>query len=89
MPARAEGRWTLTVAGRTLPMDLAQNFQQLEGTVTVDGATRRVEQGRLEGDRISFILDPGSGRRTFEGRVSGDRIEPLQSGGDWQAARAD
>ena len=88
VPARAEGRWTLTADGRTATLQFDQRLQQLEGTVTAGGAARRVEQGRVVGRRIRFLADLGDGRRVFEGRVLGNRIEPLAANAGWRAVRA-
>ena len=88
VPARAEGSWRLEVDGRTATLQIDQNFQQIEGTVTSEGGTSRVEQGRVVGRRVHFLADPGDGRRVFEGRISGDRILPIRGQSGWQAVRA-
>lgn len=88
VPARAEGRWTLTAGGRTATLEFDQRFQQLEGIVSAGGGSRRVEQGRVVGRRIRFLADLGDGRREFEGRVLGNRIEPLAADAGWRAVRA-
>jgi SAM-dependent methyltransferase len=97
VPARVAGRWRLTAGDRSATLDLQQRYQQLSGrVVTASGESGRVEQGRVLGDRIRFIVNLGDGRRVFEGRVAGDRIEPLQpaapgspaGAGAWQAVRA-
>lgn len=88
VPARLAGRWTLTVDGRPLTLELQQQYQELRGTVAADGAAVRVEQGQVNGRRIRFVADLPSGRRVFEGRVNGDRIEPRAASAGWQAVRA-
>lgn len=93
VPARIDGRWTLTADGHRATLELQQRYQRFDGRVTTDGggAGSRVEQGVVNGERIRFVADVGEGRRAFEGRVVGDRIEPLQPGsstGGWQAVRA-
>lgn len=93
VPARIEGRWTLTADGRRATLDLQQRYQRFDGRVAADGGGTgtRVEQGVVNGERIRFVADVGEGRRAFEGRVVGDRIEPLQPDsptGGWQAVRA-
>jgi len=88
VPAQVAGRWTLTAGDRTVTLDLEQRFQQVEGVVTGDGRTSRVEQGRIDGESIRFIADPGDGRRTFEGRIRGNSIEPAADGAPWRAVRA-
>lgn len=97
VPARVAGRWRLTAGDRSATLDVQQRYQQLSGrVVTASGEGGRIEQGRILGDRIRFIVNLGDGRRVFEGRVAGDRIEPLQpaapgspsGAGAWQAVRA-
>ena len=89
VPARVAGRWILTSAGNRATLDLQQRYQNLDGRVTVGGASSRVEQGQVTGDLIRFIANVGEGRQVFEGRVEGNRIVPRQSGGrPWQAVRA-
>ena len=85
VPARVDGRWTLTDNGRTVPLILEQSFQRFLGTAGEDG---RVEQGRLDGTRIRFIANIGSGRRVFEGIVDGDRITGSGTNATWSAVRA-
>lgn len=87
IPARVEGRWTLTDGERSATLELDRRFQEVEGTVTAGGRTLALEQGRLFGRRLRFVADLGEGRRAFEGRVAGDRIEPLARGEDWRAVR--
>jgi SAM-dependent methyltransferase len=87
VPAPVQGHWTLTKEGRSFGLDLRQHYQQLTGTVMVDGRGVRLEQGRVTGDRIRFIADLGQGRETFEGRVAGNSIVPVNSRAGWHAVR--
>ncbi|HKR25015.1 MAG TPA: methyltransferase domain-containing protein [Allosphingosinicella sp.] len=84
VPARVDGAWTLTAAGRSVPLVIAQSNQIFTGTA----GTARIETGRIAGDRISFRADLGDGRRLFEGRVAGDTITPTDPDADWRAVRA-
>lgn len=88
VPARVAGRWLLTVAGREARLDLEQRFQQVGGSVATGGRSAPIEQGRLAGARIRFLVDLGDGPRLFDGRVDGDRIEPLSADAGWRAVRA-
>jgi precorrin-6B methylase 2 len=86
VPAAVQGRWTVQAGGRSMTLDLRQEFQVLSGAAEVDGRPVPVQDGRLSGDRITFSLDMGAeGRRTFTGRVSGSAIE---GDGGWKAARS-
>jgi len=75
---------------------LSQNFQVLEGKATVGGRPGGLENGRMRGDEIRFMLtaelDGRTVRHEFGGRVSGDGISGkarLAGGGelDWKATR--
>ena len=78
VPARVEGRWTLTTGdGRTAALALDQSFQELSGTATLNGGSVPLTLGRIEGARIHFVADLGEGRRLYQGRVEGDRIAPV------------
>ena len=85
VPAHVEGKWRINAEGRTVSVDLTQDFQQVDGRVEGGG---RVEQGRLTGTQIRFLANLGDGRREYIGRVNGDRIESLQPNRGWQAVRA-
>ena len=85
VPAHVEGKWRISAEGRTVSVDLTQDFQQVDGRVEGGG---RVEQGRLAGTQIRFLVNLGEGRREYIGRVNGDRIESLQPNRGWQAVRA-
>jgi len=76
LPARVAGNWTLSTDGRRVPLAIEQRYQ----TFTGRAGAARIEQGRLNGDRIRFLANFGAGRRTFEGRVSGDTIVPVAPG---------
>jgi SAM-dependent methyltransferase len=88
VPARVGGRWTLSTGGRDFTLDLAQKYQAFTGHASVGGRQVRVEQGRLAGENIRFIVDLGDGRRTFEGRVDGDTMVPASADAGWRAVRA-
>lgn len=83
VPARVEGNWTLTLGTQSLPLVLAQHYQQVTGTA----GEARVEQGRLGGAAIRFIANVGQGRQVFEGQVAGDSIIPASAGAGWRATR--
>ena len=87
IPARVAGRWTVTVGGRSMPMELEQQYQDVTGRIAAGGEPVRIEQGRVAGPNIRFVAELPGGRRAFEGRVEGDRIVAT-GGGEWQAARA-
>ena len=76
VPANAAGkwRWELPLAGKAVAFNLsiAQNFQTITGTVTVDGQAWPLENARLRGEEISFTVnDPRTKTRfAFAGRIA-------------------
>lgn len=63
IPARLEGRWTLTTGPERLQLELTQRYQVVRGT-----ADSLPLEGTLRGDSVSFT----AGGRRFNGRVSND-----------------
>ncbi len=74
VPAKVAGTWKTPQGDLTL----TQSFQNITGTIAVDGQTVSVA-GKLKGDQITFT----AAGTEFRGRVDGDRIE----GVNWSAAR--
>ena len=101
IPANAAGkwRWELQLSGRSALFELsvAQNFQMLTASATLDGRALTVANARLAGEQISLELQDvaGSTRYEFSGRLVAHNI----SGGvrvtgasaqrqlEWEAAR--
>jgi SAM-dependent methyltransferase len=88
VPARVQGRWTLTSDGQAFALDLQQRYQELTGSIAVGDREVRAEQGRITGNLVRFIADLGRGRQTFEGRFEGNSIVPVSAGAGWRAVRA-
>ena len=77
VPAQVEGRWQFQIeGGGSGELTLDQLYQTFSGS-------GRIDQGRIQGDRISFTADLGQGRRRYEGRVNGNTIE----GQGWRATK--
>ena len=100
VPANAAGTWQWRVgagaAAAAYEVTFSQTFQALEGRATVGGRPGRLENGRMRGDEIHFMLttelDGRPVQQEFGGRVSGDAIigkVRLAGGGelDWKATR--
>jgi hypothetical protein len=82
VPAKVQGTWQL---GKDT-LTLHQKFQKVDGTLKRGGKNLRIEEGRLNGDKISFV----AGGTRYEGRVDGKRIvgeKPLRSGESWEATK--
>ena len=89
LPADVGGEWTVRVkGGETFGLSLAQEYQQLEGRATVEGAGKDLEQARVRGDSLEFTL----GGARYEGTVKGGRARGMVSDGsgeprEWTATR--
>lgn len=83
VPARAEGTWRVPRG----ELVLAQEFQNVFGTLTIDGVETHIKNGRLRGEQFSFT----AGDARYRGRVGADAIEgSVSSGGidrEWRAVR--
>jgi predicted O-methyltransferase YrrM len=88
VPARIEGRWTLTRGDRTATLALDQRFQDFSGTIASADGGNPIERGEVTGDRIRFTADFGNGHTTFEGRIEGERLVSTDPDRPWQAVRA-
>lgn len=82
VPADASGQWRwqlpLRGAARTYEVALEQTFQMLSGKPRVDGKPARLGNGRVRGERVSFVLvadiDGRDVRHEFAGRLVDDTI---------------
>ena len=72
VPANVAGTWTTPLG----PLEIAQSFQKITGTLSADGASARIEKGRLRGDRITFTL----GHTEYSGTVQGDTMRVAAKG---------
>jgi precorrin-6B methylase 2 len=84
VPAKAAGVWRLPQG----ELNLTQTFQMIEGTLKTGGASAKITNGKLTGDRISFTV----GGARYTGRVTGSGIEGTVTSSDgkraWSATRA-
>jgi SAM-dependent methyltransferase len=83
VPAKVEGTWRLPQGELTLK----QEFQMVSGTLSANGASKAVTNGRLRGDQIRFTVEGTE----YEGRVNGNTIEGTSSNGgsksNWRATK--
>jgi hypothetical protein len=102
VPARVSGKWRWDVVfnGQSTPFELALNqmFQKIDGVLTIDGRSAKIEEARLNGTSIQFTATIRDGevntRYAFSGRVAGDRIDgevqlPGEKKAAWKAARTE
>ena len=81
VPAKVEGTWKLG----SDELKLKQRFQMLSGTLTVQGKSVGISNGKMEGERISFNL----GGTHYSGRVNGEVMEGTAGAAKstWRAVR--
>jgi hypothetical protein len=101
VPADASGKWQWRLpAGNAMhdyEVTFEQTFQALAGVPRVAGRGARLDNARMRGQEISFVLTAQVGavetRHEFSGRVAGDVITGIvKAGGDdvrmeWNAKR--
>lgn len=68
VPAKVAGTWNFANGGR---LELTQEFQTVQGSVTLNGQKYTVEKGRLNGEGLTFVAN----NQVFSGKVKGARIE--------------
>jgi SAM-dependent methyltransferase len=66
VPAKVAGTWTMPNGSMTL----TQEYQMVQGTITVGGQPQTVKMGRLRGEDITFTADDV----TYKGKVAGNTI---------------
>ena len=82
VPAKVSGTWRLGKASLTLE----QKFQTISGTLSTDGRSTAIRNGRVRGDEITFT----AGDTNYTGKISGDAIRGVVQGsthGAWNATR--
>jgi hypothetical protein len=94
VPADASGRWVWHMPQRAgaYEVTLQQTFQQVMPVVP-SNADYRMEEARLRGDRISFVLVSDGRRERYDGRINGDTISGTVTAGSqtrpWAATRTE
>jgi len=80
VPANAAGkwRWEMPVAGKpaAFTLGIAQNFQVITGSLSVDGDTWPLENARLRGEELSFTVNDARDKTRYEfsGHLAGAAI---------------
>ena len=81
VPAKVEGKWQLPQGELTI----IQSFQMISGTLRSGEKAMQIQDGRLEGNQISFT----AGDAEYTGRVNGNTMTgSISSGESWKANRA-
>ena len=97
IPADVSGTWSVRLAGEGAgPVELTveQRFQALTPKAAAGGRSVTVEDARIRGDSVRFVLNGVGGREgavTLVGAVKGERMSGTASGGhaagEWSATR--
>jgi hypothetical protein len=81
VPARASGKWMWESAAegaspRSFELALNQSFQKVEGTLTAGGKAVPIEDAKLTGDRLTFVVKlDGAARYEFDGRIVNNALD--------------
>lgn len=75
VPATVEGDWSVNIDGKAGKLSLQQSFQNVGGTLSMDGRSYPLMGARLRGDELSFQYR-GENRlvSSVRARVDGNRI---------------
>jgi precorrin-6B methylase 2 len=81
VPAKVAGTWRLPQGD----LELAQQFQNVTGTLRNGGAAQPIVNGKLQGEMLTFV----AGGTEYSGRVTGDAMElKANTGATLKATRA-
>ena len=76
VPAKVAGEWQVSLPGNEeATLSLTQEFQKVTGTVKAKDKTYPVNEGRLKGAAMNFVLGEGSGAARVTAQVDGDRMK--------------
>lgn len=98
VPARIAGSWRvqLPVSGKsqTYEVSFAQQYQQVSGTVRINGRAVKIENAKLRGDQLAFSfaaeVNGAAVKHEFSGRVSGNEMTgQVALSGNRMAARVE
>ena len=94
LAANVDGKWTAQVPGRQgntqeMTFNLKADGDKLTGTVATPRGEMPIQEGKVDGDNISFsqTLEFGGQSRKimYKGKVSGDTIEFTRGMGEREA----
>lgn len=86
VPAKLEGKWTITDGESKIALDLKQTFQMLEGSAET-GAAKGKAQGRIAGEEVRISVALNGQTKIYAGRLSGGKLTPM-GGASWSASKA-
>jgi len=71
VPAKAEGTWKWNAESGPAELHLTQTYQHISGSLKAEGQIMEIQDGKIEGDQISF----GTGDMKYAGRINGRSIK--------------
>ncbi|MCC7227918.1 MAG: methyltransferase domain-containing protein [Burkholderiaceae bacterium] len=77
VPSWVAGNWEVTgiEGAKKVQLSLAQSYQQIGGTLTIDGKSQPILSPRLDGSHLTFrYLDHAKAQRVFDVNVLGDKM---------------
>jgi len=76
VPATVQGSWSVSFdAGKTARISLEQTFQNVGGSISLDGRSYQLLGARLRGEDLSFqFRAEGPAVSSFRGKVTGNRL---------------
>ena len=77
VPAKVQGQWEISGASELnkAELNLTQQFQNVGGTIKIDGQTKPLLSAKLAGDNLTFRFTNQFGKhRVAEMKVAGDRM---------------
>ena len=87
VPAKIAGTWSWTAPQGQAELTLMQAFQKFEGFVFTAGKEQKLQNTKLDGDKIRFSIEDGPGSvREYSGQVKGDGITGTVKAGNGPAA---
>ncbi len=94
VPAKVQGNWTLKGGGAAAyDVVLAQEFQKLSGTARQGQHSAKIEEGRVNGEQVSFsFAGAGGTKQRFAGKINGTHMDGTLPAGNvtdikWTAER--
>lgn len=78
LAADVSGKWTGNMAGpdgsMSISCQLKQDGNKLTGTMDGPGGAMEIQDGKVEGDKLSFTVDFNGMKILHEGEIKGDEI---------------
>lgn len=74
IPAKVSGDWSWSVNGQDFSMNIDQQYQELDVSVSGNSETYNITKANLHGNRIKIRAVNGKEHYIFSGRVEGDTI---------------